>query len=150
MSTPTPSAMSGSTPMVTNSVVPMAKPPIARAITATTTRTVLRVGRPGGGASACEDTALTPPAKCRGPERIPGSARPAHPPQLSQVRRRCGPTRRARRQPLEAGLPDRDVVPGLGQLGVAQQQLRTAAAQDRLPEQRTHPLAGDGDPGRAG
>jgi hypothetical protein len=38
MSTPTPSAMSGSTPIVTNSVVPIAKPPMASATTAATTR----------------------------------------------------------------------------------------------------------------
>ncbi|MDR7309039.1 hypothetical protein J2S40_000097 [Nocardioides luteus] len=36
--TPTPTAISGSTPMVTNSVVPIANPPIARASTAITKR----------------------------------------------------------------------------------------------------------------
>ena len=45
--TSTPSAICGSTPIVTNSVVPMAKPPVARASTARPKC----VGRAAGGAS---------------------------------------------------------------------------------------------------
>src|SRR5690348_9073574 len=67
MSTPTPSAMSGRTPMVTNSVVPIANPPIASATTATTTRTVL-IGA-GGAVTA---GSLTHAAKCSPGGRIPG------------------------------------------------------------------------------
>src|SRR5688572_4293342 len=126
MSTPTPAAMSGSTPMVTNSVVPIANPPMASATTATTTRAVLRGGRTAG------EGALTPAAK--GGERtcIPvagGSAEAGAPPQPQEVGGRGRPPRGAGRQPVQAGLPDGDVVPGLGELGVPEQQLGTAAAQ---------------------
>src|SRR5687767_3078947 len=120
MSTPTPAAMSGSTPIVTNSVVPMANPPMASATTATTTRAVLRGGR------AAWEGALTPAAK--GGERagIPGpggSAEAGASPQAQQLGGGRGAPRGAGRQPVQAGLPDRDVVPRLGELGVAQQQL---------------------------
>src|SRR3954447_3672232 len=151
MSTPTLSAMSGSSPMVTNSVVPMAKPPRARATSATTVRTVV-----SGGRSIVGGASVTPPAKTGGLRRIPGcdpvlgrlsgcpsatAGETAQPHQLGGGR--CAP-RRAGREPLEAGLPHGDVVPGLRQLGIAEQELRTAAAEHGLPQQGADPLAGDG------
>src|SRR5688500_462348 len=145
MSTPTPSAMSGSTPIVTNSVVPIANPPMASATTATTTRTVLRGGRSVEGGAA-----LTPAAKGERSAGIPGSGRPGAPPQPQEVGGRRRAPRRAGRKPVEAGLPDGGVVRGLGQLGVPEQQFGTAAAQDGLPEQCRHPLPRDGDTGGAG
>jgi len=78
MSTPTPSAMSGSTPIVTDSVVPIAKPPRASATIAATTRTVLIgagsvIGAVGGAAVGA--VALTQSAKGTGVRDIPGPAR---------------------------------------------------------------------------
>src|SRR3712207_3598127 len=71
MSTPTPSAMSGRTPIVTNSVVPIAKPPRASAPMATTILAVLRDGR-----WSVDGGALTPSAKRPLPAgRHPGSVR---------------------------------------------------------------------------
>ena len=146
MSTPTPSAMSGSTPIVTNSVVPIANPPRARATTATTTPDACSSGRTVGRRG---QAALTPAAKA--------AARPGIPARVSAGAARASaaagaprPPRagRAGREPLEAGLPDRDVVPGLRQLGVAQQQLGTAAAQHRLAQQRADPLPCHRDPRR--
>src|SRR5829696_2162958 len=123
MSTPTLPAMSGSTPIVTNSVVPMTKPPRARATRATTVRTVLRPGR-----SVDREDSLTPPAKSVRRGRIPGCDRspaPGEPAQLSSL------------------------VAGLGQVGVAQQKLRTAAPQHRVAQLRAQPLPCPGDAGCA-
>ena len=89
---------------------------------------------------------LTHAAKSAAPRAhsrsVGASARTWGASQPQQVRGGGRPARRARRQPLEAGLPDDDVVPGLGQLGVAEQQLRTAAAQHRLAEQGATPARG--------
>ena len=137
--------------MVTNSVVPIAKPPRARA----TTRDDHPQGARRGVRSVGRAKAWLTHSRCQEPRRpahSPHATRSAQTWDASQPQQVGGgrrPARGARRQPLEAGLPHDDVVPGLRQLRVAQQELRTTAAQDRLPEQRRHPLAGDGHAGRA-
>ena len=140
--------MSGSTPIVTNSVVPIAKPPMARATTATTTRRVLGARRRAVGRSGLAHSLMLPRAADPGafPE-VGDSAQTWRASQPEQVRGRGRAAWRAGRQPLQAGLPDDHVVPGLGQLGVAEQELGTPAAQDRLAEQGRHPLPGGATPG---
>src|SRR3954454_7303043 len=140
MSTSTLAAMSGRTPIVTNSVVPIANPPSARAPIATMTRAVLL-----GEGSVVESAPVTQRAKPLRRDGIPvriGSAAAWGAPQPHELGRGRGPARRAGRQQFEAGLPHGDVVPGLGQRGEAEQQLGPAAVQDRLAEHGTHLLPG--------
>src|SRR4051794_14092217 len=125
MLAPTPSAMSGSSPIVTNSVVPMAKAPIASAAIA---RTAVRVGEVVGtaGVVATAGGALTAGAKT-----TPAAGIPAH-------RRPDGHhSRTAPRMPmLPAG-------PGRGLSWPSRDDVRYGRARSVRPN-------ADGPPGRAG
>src|SRR5689334_8477955 len=128
MSTPTPRVISGSRPMDTNSLVPIAKPPRASAAMAGAARrdagpsdrvggvgwpVVVRVstyrfqGSPHAGHSR--------PARPSSPGRVAvaGSATATRPAQPLQLGRGGRAVRRARGQPVQADLSDAGIVLGL-------------------------------------
>src|SRR3954447_11069089 len=125
MLVPTPAAMSGSRPMVTNSVVPMANPPSA---SATIARTAVRVdGNEETGVVATAGGALTAGANTRVGAGIPRSS-----------------ARRGFR--VESGTPGADGEGGLrGQPWPRRDAVRRAR-RDRAAPPRDEPVAVVGDP----